>query len=147
MPEFSSTRVQASQVEALQEVSLLLSRRIRKYSGTDLTLSQLSALSTLQRGGAMRIGELARRELVNKSSVTRLVAKLESMGYIARDIDPRDGRSSQVAITAHGHDLLAESRRRASELLIGEVERLSDVHRAALLGALPALQALVAPKR
>lgn len=131
----------------LQEASLLLTRRIRRHSETELTLSQMSALSTLQRFGTMRVGDLAQREQIRKSSATRLVAKLEEMEYLARVVDPQDGRSFQVTITEHGHELLAASRRRANEFLAGEVERLSEQHRAALLGALPALKALVTPPR
>jgi DNA-binding MarR family transcriptional regulator len=147
MPRVRAARVKPSQVAALQEVSLLLTRRIRKHSETELTLSQMSALSTLQRVGAMRVGDLASRELISKSSATRLVAKLEEMRYLTRGVDPSDGRSFQVTITEHGHELLAASRRRANEFLASEVERLSEENRTALLKAVPALQALVAPRR
>ncbi len=141
------TRVRPSQIAPLREASLLLIRRIRKHSETELTLSQMSALSTLERVGAIRVGDLARREQISKSSVTRLIAKLEGMGYLLRGVDPTDGRSFMVTITEHGHELLAASHRRANEFLAGEVERLSEQHRAALLEALPALQALVAPRQ
>jgi DNA-binding MarR family transcriptional regulator len=147
MSRAHAPRVKPSQVAPLQEASLLLTRRIRKHSETELTLSQMSALSTLQRVGAMRVGDLASRELISKSSATRLVAKLEEMGYLTRCVDPNDGRSFQVTITDHGHELLAASRRRANEFLASEVDRLSEENRTALLKALPALQALVAPRR
>jgi DNA-binding MarR family transcriptional regulator len=146
-PNETAAGVRPDQVAALQEAALRLIRRIRKHSEIELTLSKMSALSTLQRIGAMRVGDLARREQISKSSATRLIAKLEEMGYLARDIDPSDGRSFQVTITARGHELLAESRRRANEYLAGEIERLSEEDRTALLEALPALQALVAPRR
>lgn len=143
----TKTRVRPSEVAALHEVSLLLTRRLRKHSETELTLSQMSALSTLRRNGAMRVGDLAQREQISKSSATKLVAKLEEMDYLAREVDPTDGRSFQVTITPHGHELLAESSQRANAFLASEVENLSDAHRIALLEALPALQALVSPRR
>jgi DNA-binding MarR family transcriptional regulator len=62
------------------------------------------------------------------------------MGYLARFVDPSDGRSFQVTITEHGHELLAASRRRANEFLASEVERLSEPHRAVLIEAIPALR-------
>lgn len=144
-PSKAPTRAHPSQVAALQEASLLLTRRIRKLSHTELTLSQMSALSTLQRHGSMRVGDLANREQISKSSMTKLIAKLEEMGYLGREVDPEDGRSFRVTITEHGHALLADSRHRANEFLAGEIERLDEHHRVALLGALPALQALVHP--
>lgn len=139
------TRAHPSQVAALQEATLLLTRRIRKLSHIDLTLSQMSALSTLQRHGPMRVGDLAVREQITKSSTTKLVARLEEMGYLGREVARDDGRSFQVTITEHGHALLADSQRRANEFLAEELERLEEHHRVALLGALPALQALVHP--
>ncbi|MGD9960810.1 MarR family winged helix-turn-helix transcriptional regulator [Nocardioides sp.] len=144
-PKSTASPVGTAELEALQEISLLLNRRIRRYSGTELTLSQMSALATLRRSGAIRVGELARHELINKSSVTRLVANLEAMGYVAREVDPTDGRSLLVEITDNGHRLLAQSRECASAYLAGEVAQLSDQQRDALVRALPALQALVSP--
>lgn len=76
--------VEREQVAVLQDVSFRLTRRLRKHSNPDLSLSQMSALSTLQRHGPMRIGDLARREQISKSSATRLVARLESTGYLDR---------------------------------------------------------------
>lgn len=131
-------------IAPLQEVSLRLLRRLRRQSGTGLTLSQMSALSTLERNGPMRVGELARREQIGKSSVTRLVSRLEEIGYLTRAVDPDDGRSFQVSISAQGHALLADSRRRANEFLASEVARLPEADRDHLLAALPSLEALVA---
>jgi DNA-binding MarR family transcriptional regulator len=105
-------------------------------------MSQISALSTLQRHGPLRVGELARREQISKSSVTRLVARLEATGYLERKVDPEDGRSFVVAITAHGHDLLGSARQRANEFLALQVNRLAEDDRRALLAALPALERL-----
>lgn len=40
---------------------MLLTGPIRKHSVTALTLSEMSALSILERHGAIRVGDLARR--------------------------------------------------------------------------------------
>ena len=130
------------QVASLQDASLRLTRRLRKHSQTELTMSQISALSTLQRHGPLRVGELARREQISKSSATRLVARLEATGYLERKVDPEDGRSFVVAITTHGHSLLASARQRANEFLALQVNRLAEDDRRALLAALPALERL-----
>jgi DNA-binding MarR family transcriptional regulator len=134
--------VDTKQVASLQDASLRLTRRLRKHSQTELTMSQISALSTLQRHGPLRVGELARREQISKSSVTRLVARLEATGYLERKVDPEDGRSFVVAITAHGHELLASARQRANEFLALQVNRLAEDDRRALLAALPSLERL-----
>ena len=142
-PGPSVTVLHADDVAALQDVSLRLTRKLRKRSETELTMSQVSALSTIERNGPMRVGELARREQISKSSVTRLVAKLEQIGYLERSVDPGDGRSSVVALTTYGHDLLAAARARANEFLAIQVARLSEDDRRAILAALPALERLI----
>jgi DNA-binding MarR family transcriptional regulator len=141
-PTESVFDVDSRQVASLQDASLRLTRRLRKHSQTELTMSQISALSTLQRHGPLRVGELAQREQISKSSVTRLVARLEATGYLERKVDPEDGRSFVVAITAHGHDLLASARQRANGFLALQVNRLAEDDRRALLAALPALERL-----
>ena len=143
-PAESVAAVQADEVAALQDVSLRLMRKLRKHSHTELTMSQISALSTVDRNGPLRVGELARREQISKSSVTRLVAKLEEMDYVERKTDPADGRSFVVGVTAHGHDLLAAARERGNEFLAHQVGRLSENDRSAILAALPSLERLIA---
>lgn len=138
--------VAREQVAVLQDVSLRLTRRIRKHSLTDLTLSQMSALSTLRRHGSLRVSDLARREQISKSSATRLIARLEQIGYLVRSPDPNDGRSFRVGITAAGHDKLDAASERANEYLATQVEALPDEDRRTLLAALPVLTRLVAPK-
>lgn len=76
--------------------------------------------------------------------MTRLVAKLETMNYVLRTVDPDDGRSFVVAVTPYGHDLLAAARQRANEFLALQVGRLAEADRQAILAALPSLERLVA---
>jgi DNA-binding IclR family transcriptional regulator len=45
----------------------------------------LSALSTIERHGSLRLGRLAEAEQINKSTVTRLVANLEARGVFSCD--------------------------------------------------------------
>jgi DNA-binding MarR family transcriptional regulator len=143
-PSQSVAAIHPDRVAALQDLSLRLTRKLRKHSETELTMSQVSALSSIERHGPMRVGELARREQISKSSVTRLVSKLEAMNYLKRTVDPEDGRSFVVAVTVHGHDLLAAARQRANEFLAVQVGRLAEPDRQAILAALPSLERLVA---
>jgi DNA-binding MarR family transcriptional regulator len=136
--------VEPSQVAILQEVSLQLTRQLRKHSKANLTLSQMSALSTLRRIGPMRVSDLARREQISKSTATKLVARLEETGYLDREVDPVDGRSFSIAITRAGHAYLRAASERANEYLTLQVEALSEEDRAILLSALPVLSRLVA---
>jgi DNA-binding MarR family transcriptional regulator len=78
--------------------------------------------------------------------MTTLVNRLERAGYAERVADPSDGRATLVRITDDGRNLLAERRANRSAALLREFERLDDDERAALIAALPAVQALITGK-
>jgi DNA-binding MarR family transcriptional regulator len=130
-------------IETLRDVTLRLGRRLRRHAHTDLTMSQLSALSTLARHDSTRVSDLARREAIGKSTVTRLVARLEELGLVLRAPDPTDGRGYTVTVTAAGAELLARANERANEFLGRELGRLGAADQDAILAALPALDRLV----
>ena len=70
-----------------------LTRRLRQQTSTDgLTLTQTSALAVIWREGPLSAGDLAAREQVRPPSITRVLAALESLGLVAREDNPRDGR-------------------------------------------------------
>ena len=88
--ERPSTPESSSVAASLNHVVQRLSRRLRKRAGYRLTPSRVSVLVTLERWGPLRLGEVAQREQIEKSSMTRLVVNLESAGYLIRSPDPED---------------------------------------------------------
>ena len=119
-----------------------LSRRLRRHSLAGLTPTQLAALSTVEQSGPLRLGDLAAAEGIAPSTLTRMVAVLEDLGYVRRDADPRDARASTLAITHEGHETLEQLRESGTALLAQWLMLLEPEHRAALAAALPALEAL-----
>src|SRR5919198_6619790 len=89
-----------------------LARRLRQEAGSELSPSQQATLATIERHGPLTPSELAVRERVQRPTVTRIVALLEQRGLVQRTRDPQDGRSSLVALTPAGRDLLARGRTR-----------------------------------
>jgi DNA-binding MarR family transcriptional regulator len=122
-----------------------LSRRLRRHELAGLTPTQLAALSTVEQAGPLRLGDLAAAEGIAPSTLTRLVAVLEELGYVRRDADPKDARASTLAITLLGHETLERLRAENSALLTKRVMLLTPEQRAALAAALPALEALADP--
>ena len=114
-----------------------LARRMRaQRADTMLTLSQLAALATLDRHGALSPGELAAHEKISPPSMTRLLAVLESAGLVVRTAHPTDRRQVMLAVSAEGLALLKEDRRRrdvwlAQRLQDLEPEELAVLQRAA----------------
>jgi DNA-binding MarR family transcriptional regulator len=77
----------------------------------DLPISWYDVLLQLtEAGGRLRMQELAARMLVNKSSLTRLVDRMEVAGYVEREPSPEDGRGHYACITRDGR----EAQRRAA---------------------------------
>ena len=80
-----------------------LNRRLRaQRTGSSVTLTQFSALTSLKKCGPMTPGELAAKEVVQPPSMTRVIAALEEIGYVSRHPHPTDGRQSIVELTEEG---------------------------------------------
>jgi DNA-binding MarR family transcriptional regulator len=99
----------------------------------------------LEQSGPLRLGDLAAAEGIAPSTLTRLVAVLEELGYVRRDADPKDARASTLAITREGHETMERLRAENSALLTQRVMLLTPQQRSALADALPALEALADP--
>ena len=119
-----------------------LHRRIRLASN-DIPPLQLSSLVSIEQHGPLRLGELAQREAVTAPTMTRVLAALDERGLIVRAPDPDDARSTRVSLAAAGVRALTDVRSRRTALLDARLARLTDAERAALVAAMPALEALI----
>ena len=118
-------------------------RRLRQEAGTDLSPSLTAALSTVERHGPRTPIEVAARERIQRPTVTRVLARLEEQGLIARTPDPQDRRSSLVTTTEAGSALLAELRTRKTAFLASRLEGLPAEDLAALERAADILEGLI----
>ncbi|MFI5100598.1 MAG: MarR family transcriptional regulator [Actinomycetes bacterium] len=120
-----------------------LARRLRlERSESGLTLTQLSALGTLNRHGPCTPGELAAHEKVQPPSMTRVLSHLEERGLVARAAHPTDRRQVLVALTDDARALVAEDRRRREAWLVEHLADLTADEREALRAAVPVLERL-----
>lgn len=127
-------------VDANPEITLItrgvlrLSRRLRiATQSSALTGGALSLLATLYRIGPMSAAALAREEGLQPQSLSRLIAQLEAVGFIARVSDPGDRRNKIISITDHGHQSLHDAMQDRRRWLAAAIaERLSDEERQTL---------------
>jgi DNA-binding MarR family transcriptional regulator len=72
-----------------------------------LSVNELMVLMQLDQaaGGRLRRVDLAERLDLSQSSVTRMVAPMEKLGWVSRGDDPRDARVGYVVLTAAGRRL------------------------------------------
>lgn len=128
---------------ALRMSVMRLARRLRAHRlDSGLSLTQLAALATLERHGAISPRELAEHEKVQPPSVTRVIAVLESRGLATRTPHPTDGRQQIVAPTPAGRALLREDRRRREVWLARQLAALTAEERAVLRSAAGVLERL-----
>ena len=119
-------------------------RRLRQEAGTDLSPSLTAALATIDRHGPMTPSEVAVRERIQRPTVTRLLARLEEAGLVQRTPDPADRRSSLLASTPAGHELMEELRTRKTAYLARRLEQLDPEERATLERAAAILEKVLA---
>jgi len=130
----------AELAQTLRELTLSFLRDAPRH---DLSRAAAGTLSVLDRLGPQRITALAEREAVSQPSMTGLVQRLESLGYVERSADPEDGRASLVSVTAKGVEALEARRRVHDEVIEARLAELSEDDLRALAAAVPAIQQLI----
>ncbi|OZM70564.1 MarR family transcriptional regulator [Amycolatopsis antarctica] len=110
-----------------------LNRRLRaQRTSQDVSLTQVSALSTLHKCGPMSPGKLAVREGVQPPSMTRVIAALEDLGYVDRSPHPTDGRQSIVELSPTGLEYVQAVISAREVWLEQQLEALSEEERETL---------------
>ena len=121
-----------------------LARQLRfRRPQSPVSLSQLSALSTLAKEGPMTPGALAIRERVRPPSMTRVIALLADLGFVVRTAHPDDGRQVLVAVSDAGADLLEAEHQASQEWLTQRLACLSPTERDTLRDAADLILVLV----
>ena len=139
-----SATVDTALASALRLSVVRLNRRLRgQRADTSVTLTQLAALSTLKRHGALTPGELAAHEKVQPPSMTRVLAALEERGLVERRPHPTDGRQALVELTTAGRDLLRSEVRMREAWLARKLGELTEEERATLRSASELIDRLV----
>lgn len=118
---------------ALRDSITRLNRRLRQARPIgDLTITQLSALTSLELNGALTPRELADAERVQPPTLTKIVAKLEERGLVQRTPHPTDGRQVILAATESGRTVIVEHRRARDEWLAKQLAVLTPEERETL---------------
>jgi DNA-binding MarR family transcriptional regulator len=121
---------------------LRVERLVPELAEPALSDTQLAALATLERHGAMTPGELAEHEKVQPPSMTRVIAALADWDLVTRSPDPTDRRQVILSVTSSGRELVQQVRRRREAWLARRLAELAPQERAALLAAAPILEKL-----
>jgi DNA-binding MarR family transcriptional regulator len=93
--------------EALLDLTGVLNRpqpdaAVIEAAGVNLDRALFPLLARIERRGPLAVGELAELAGRDYTTVSRQVAKLESLGLVARRAGPRDKRVHEAVITPTG---------------------------------------------
>lgn len=120
-----------------------LARRLRgQRSDETLSLTQLAALATLVRHGAMTPTALAEHERVQPPSMTRVIAALSERGLVERLDHATDRRQFVITVTPAGKAVVLEDRRRRDAWLTKQLAHFTPEERDVLRRAVPLLERL-----
>ena len=144
----SENRTDPGLATALRISVSRLARRLRVERAAgglgepDLSETQLAALATLERHGAMTPGELAEHEKVQPPSMTRVISALVESRLVRREPHPSDRRQVVLTATEEGSDLVLKARQRREAWLTRRLNELSPAERTTLRAAAPILEKL-----
>jgi DNA-binding MarR family transcriptional regulator len=142
--------VSAEATRAAHEVRVVfgrLRRRLREIAGVgDLTPSQVSVLSRLDKDGPASASDLAAAERIRPQSMAATLGALDEHGLIRRDADPDDGRRHLVSLTPAGIERLEGDRQARQEWLARALqERFTESERRTVREGLALLDRLTQP--
>ena len=138
--------------EVLADIRTLVSALGRSAraveQGTGISNAQLFLLRELAAADGLTINELAARAMTSQSTVSLLVTRLETAGFVRRARAKTDARRVRVVLTRQGAAVAERAPEPPTGQLIGALERLtkrelSDLARS--LGALLAQLNLATP--
>lgn len=122
-------------------------RRLRQSAGSGPGPASVAALATIERLGPTTPSELADSEGIKRPTATRIVAKLEAEGLVARAPDPEDGRCSLISATPEGRELLRRLRSRKDAYLARRLRELPERDLATLRRAAAILERMLEEER
>jgi DNA-binding MarR family transcriptional regulator len=118
-----------------------LDRALRREIGAlvapyGLTVSKYTALSILRDRPGLSNAQLARRSYVTPQSMNEVLAALEADGLIVRSPAADHGRKVEVALSAHGSEVLTACDRAVTHMENAMLADLDEAGRKQLLEAL-----------
>jgi DNA-binding MarR family transcriptional regulator len=120
--------------EKFMDVTRALVRTFQQFEALDkkhvrslgLTRAQFDVLATLGNTPGMRLNELARKTLITKSSLTGVLDRMESRGWLRREVPEGDRRCFRAVLTPEGQTLFDRVFPEHLQYIKRHLGRLSD---------------------
>jgi len=112
-----------------------------KYNELDLTKEQMIVLKKLHDKDGLNQNDLAFLTLRNKSSLTRLLAKMESKNYILRKQSKKDKRVNHVFLTPFGKEIFLKTKPVIKKMITNIESSISKKEKDQIIATLKKIQA------
>ena len=116
-----------------------LQERFNKHN-LDLTKEQMIVLKRLHDKDGLSQNELAFLTLRNKSSLTRLLMKMEKKNYIVRRQCKEDKRINHVYLTEFGEETFKKTKPAIKEMITIMEQNISDLEKEQIIKTLKKIQ-------
>jgi DNA-binding MarR family transcriptional regulator len=135
-PDLDSTPMEV--IGRITRLSAVVQRELeRVFAQHGLAGGDFDVLATLRRSGAsLTPGELSRSTMVTTGGMTKRLDRLEALGLIRREPDPRDRRGRLIALTDDGRALIdraVEAHLQNEQRLLADLSNAKRDELAALL--------------
>lgn len=111
-----------------------------KHNNLDLTKEQMIVLKKLHDKDGLNQNELAFLTLRNKSSLTRLLSKMERKKYILRKQSKQDKRVNNIYLTALGKDVFSKTKPVLKEMITDIEVNISKEEKERVINILKEIQ-------
>lgn len=135
----------AALAQALRSFIGNLKRRLRAQSHAgELSWSQFSMLSRLERDGPSTVTALAKAEGMRPQSMGAIIRDFEAAGHVTGTPDPQDGRQTLWSVTPAARDLVHAARAARQDWLLAAIQKnFSQAEQDELARAVKLLERLV----
>lgn len=120
-----------------------LNRWATRHADMPIPLAQGRLLGLINAIGPARIGELADADRCSQPTMTAQVQRMESVGWVLREHDPRDARACVISLTDSGREMLQRVRAGRREVLGTVFTTLTPEEMAAVERATETIEMLV----
>jgi MarR family transcriptional regulator, organic hydroperoxide resistance regulator len=110
-------------------------------SDLNLTAAEINALANLAERGALNVRELSAETGTRATTLTGVLDRLESRGYLIRELDPTDRRSFRLPLTEAGQAVAERVNTAVADLEREALAHLSATEVAGYHAVVAALQA------
>jgi len=140
--------VQPAHVKAVRGFNRFYTQRIGvldPYLGSESSLTEVRVLYELAHRDQPTATELGRDLALDAGYLSRILARFEARGWLARAPSPADARQSLLKLTEAGHAAFAPLQQKSRDEAEALLASLSPAARDQLIGAMATVRDLLAP--